>query len=347
MIVDKKIIGELERCYSVAVLQYNNTGHLLVAAEKVNKCMLFDLDGNYEETVWDGPGGTMSMVQIPGSNGQFLATHRFYSPNDSEEASIVIVTPRAKNDWEVRTLVKLPFVHRFDIINRNGINYLIACTIKSGHKYKDDWSNPGKVYTAVLPDNFDNFDDENQLPLEVIKDGMPKNHGYTRHMKNRLQSAVISCENGVYLFTPPDNVNGKWTIEELISTPASDALLLDFNEDGVEELLVFSPFHGNNLAIYNKINGRYEMSYIPPEKTEFLHAIYESTVCGKPAAIVGYRGGDRSLWAITHEEAKGYGIQVLDTNTGPANVLCYKHNGKEVILATNREINEIAMYTIQ
>ena len=138
MKVNKIKTHELEKCYSICPLTYNGTEHMLVAAEKVNKCLLFDLDGNLEETVWDEPGGVMTMVQIPGSNGEFLATHKFYSPNDSKEAKIILASPKGKNDWVVKTIVDLPFVHRFDILTRGGVNYIIACALKSGHEFKDD-----------------------------------------------------------------------------------------------------------------------------------------------------------------------------------------------------------------
>ena len=225
MQVEKKVLANLTKCYSIAPLTYQGRFHFLVAAEKTDRCILFDETGKEVDTVWEGPGGVMTMVQVPGSDGQFLATHKFYSPNDSKEAKLVTVTP-ADGVWEVKTLAELPFVHRFDILVRNGVKYLIACTLKSGHAYKDDWSCPGKVYCAVLPDDLSTFDEAHPLPLTVLKEGLTKNHGYARTEDGGMDTAVISCENGIFQFLPPEQRNGEWEIRELLDVPASDAVLL-------------------------------------------------------------------------------------------------------------------------
>ncbi len=348
MKVEKKIISNLTKCYSVAPLLYEGKRHFLVAAEKVDRCLLFDLDGNQEDVIWTEPGGVMSMVQVPGSNGQFLATHKFYSPNDSKEAKIVIVTPISKGNWEVRTLVDLPHVHRFDIVNRNGINYLIACTLKSGHEYKDDWSMPGKVYAAILPDDLSGFNENNQLKLDVIKEHMLKNHGYYRVREDGVDTSIVSSNNGVFQFVPPERSGGEWKVCQLLDTPASDAVLVDMDQDGRKELIVLSPFHGDKISIYKQSDGAFHKIYEYPKSAEFTHAIYGGILCGKPAVVIGHRQAERNLMVFTYDEqSMEYQVQVIDEDCGPANVHHFCSEGKDVIVSTNREIDEVAMYTLQ
>lgn len=340
----KTVMAELEKCYSIAPLYYKGKQHILVAAEKQDRCILFDAQGNEKATVWEGPGGVMTMVQVPETDGQFLATHKFYSPNDSKEAKIIIATPDGNGTWEIRTLADLPFVHRFDILNSGGEHYLIACTLKSGHTYKDDWSSPGKVYAAKLPVDLSGLDDAHQLQMEVIRDGLLKNHGYYRVTEDGEESALVCSENGVFRFYPPNEQRDNWEIEQLLDLPASDATLVDLDGDGKMELVVLSPFHGEDVFIYKKMAAGYERVYQYPEKAEFLHAIWSGKLGGKTVVVLGHRKGARRLFALMWEDGH-YTFKTLDDDCGPANAYGYTYEGEDILVTTNREINQIARYT--
>ncbi|MFI3176492.1 MAG: hypothetical protein R3Y67_03245 [Eubacteriales bacterium] len=348
MKVKKEVIAQLEKCYSIAPLHYNGIEHLLVAAEKTDKCILFDYDGKYVDTVWEEPGGAMSMVQVPDSNGQFLSTHQFYSPNDSKNAKIVIVTPIRMGEWEVRTLVDLPHVHRFDILRSEATNYLIACTLKSGHEYKDDWTSHGKVYVAQLPNDLSEFHEDNQLALTVIQENLLKNHGYYQVLEGNQETSVISSETGVHQVVPPTTLDGKWMIKELIKEPTSDAVLMDLDGDGQKELITIAPFHGSRIVIYKNKDGTFVKEYEYEQELEFLHAIYAVRFGSRNAVVIGHREGKRNLMVFTYnKEQNQYEAEIIDSGCGPANVFCYCHKGQDKMIATNREINEVAMYTIE
>lgn len=348
MICTKKIIGNLNKCYSLLKLDYNGTEHLVVASEKEDKCFMFDLDGNYEETLWEKPGGVMDMEQVPGTNGQFLAINKFYSPDNSESAKIVTVTPKGKNNWEIKTLVNLPFVHRIGILKCGDVNYFIAATIKSAHAFDNDWTCPGRVWVAELPKNLSVYDEDNQLEMKALLSGLFHNHGFRKIKDNEEEYVLIGADNGVIKLAPPKSKGGEWTIQTLVSDPASDMIPVDFDNDGVNEILTFSPFHGDTLSIYKKINGEYTKVYTHSKPLEFLHAIWGGNLLGEPTVIAGYRGGDKELLMIkcTDKSRLKFDIEVLDHDIGPANILHFVNNGVDCFLSSNREIDEIAVYEI-
>ena len=340
MKVEKKRIGSLSKCYALAKLRYHDTNCFLVAAEKRNPCYLYAWDGTFLETVWEGPGGVMTMEQVPGSDGEFLATQAFYSPNDSAEARIVLASPQA-DGWSVRTLCQVPFVHRFGILTRNSVRYLIVCCLKSGHAYRDDWRFPGATYGAVLPEDLSTITPDSPLQLELLLDGMLKNHGFSKYTENGEETAIVACDTGVFQFLPPETPKGKWEIRQLLNEPSSDAVLADFDGDGVPELGSITPFHGDTLRIYKRgEDGRYRPIWQYPEQLEFLHATWIDRLFGKPTWFVGNRKGERLSMAISWNE--GYQVEIFDRGAGAANAMALE-DGRLVM--ANRETDEVALYT--
>ncbi len=353
MKVTKKVISDLNKCYSIAPITVEGKPCFLVAAEKKDPCYLFSEDGEKLETVWTEPGGVMTMVQVPGVDGQFLATHKFYSPNDSLEAKIVIVTRRGKDDWEVRTLCNAPFVHRFGILKRGGTNYLIVCCLKTGHEYKNDWRFPGACFGAELPKDLSSYNEDNTLPLTLIMEGMLKNHGYSMTKHGGHDAALVGCEEGSFLFDPPAVKGGDWEVTQILDIPTSDSVLCDFDGDGKPELGVISPFHGNSLTIYHlDEHGNYVPQWkygVPEKETEMLHATWADTILGKPSWIVGWRKGTKNTIIITWDaEAGDYKTEFIDQNTGCANAMHFVNSkGQDVVIGTNREIDEAALYILE
>ena len=344
---EKKVLGELTKCYSLAHVVDEGKDYLVCAAEKTDPCYMFDYEGNLVKKLWDGPGGVMTLEQFPSDEFILLATWKFYGPNDSKEAKIVYYT-KDGDELKCNVLCDLPFVHRFGLVNRNGVNYIVACTLKSAHAFKNDWTCPGRIWVGELPNDIHQFNEENQLELTPLVSGLFRNHGFCKGKDDGYDFAVVGSDQGVMKVIPPQEKGGEWSVETLLKINTSDMLYEDFDGDGERELLVMSPFHGDTLEIYHLNNGKYEKVYEHPEKLPFLHAIYPCEINGKKYGIIGNREGDRVLFAIYYDEnKKDYAIDLLDEGAGPANAMFYKDGEKNMVMAANRETNEIAIYELK
>jgi hypothetical protein len=341
---EKQVIANIEKCYSVCPMEIDHTPGFLIATEKAGGCFFFNLSGEKVATIWDDPGGVMSLVPVPQTEDVFLSTQEFYSPNDSANARIVLASPY-QDRWQVKKVVDLPFVHRFDILSTPHQDYLIACTLKSDHHFKEDWTHPGKVLVCPLAPGFAGGDDEPQF--EVLIDNLTKNHGYYRSSENGFPFALVSSENGIFKVIPPINPGKDWLVEKILDQATSDATLLDLTGDGIPELVTLSPFHGDDLNIYHLVDGKYQLEYAWPEKLEFLHAIWSGSIAGQPVVVLGHRQGKRDLFLLRYDhDQKTYIRQTIDEDCGPANATYIDRDELKAIIATNRETNEVAMYRL-
>ena len=339
MNISKKVIAELPVCYCVAPLFYKGEPHFLVASEQDHPCLLFDRNGDQVAQIWEKPGGTMSMVQIPGSDGAFLAIRGFYSPDRGKEAAIYLVWEE-DGIWKNKVVAELPCLHRIDILTRDGASWVIACCLKSGYEYDGDWRFPGKTWVCRLPDHLSE-EDEKLPPFIPLLDNMLENHGYSRDTQDGVMSGIVSCQSGTYRFTPPQE-GGEWTVEKICEDPASDAVLIDLDGCGQKELVTIRPFHGDTVAVYKLQDGQYRKVWEYEKRVPLAHAITAGMICGQPTAVIGHRNADRDLFFITYED--GYKVTIADHDIGPTNAMIFRNGKENVLIAANREINEVAYY---
>lgn len=338
----KKIIEELDHCYAVEVMQTEGKPYAFFAAENRGGCFAIDCETLTDrKQVWTEPGGTMSIVEIPGKNGEFLAVQKFFRLFDWEEACLVWAKPTA-DGYEVKELFTLPYLHRFDLLQRDGKVWLIACTLAAHKATRDDWSCPGSVYVAELPSDWDG-----EIKLKELRGDFYQNHGYTRLRRDGYEEGLVTCQQGVYIFTPPAAGSDEWEIKQIMTQATSDAALIDLDGDGEEEIATIEQFHGCYFRIYKKQNGAWQQIFEHPEVTEFYHVVKSGTLCGKPAFIGGCRRGKQQLFVITWDKEAGKPVvHTVDEGVGPSNALIYNGAKGDCIFAADREAAKAAVYFV-
>ena len=342
MKIEKKHLDEMFRCYCASSITMNNETHLLLASEeKGGPC--YDYSGkNFtkREEVWNNAGGCMSIIPIPGKEGEFLAVQEFYLKVSPSLAKIVWGKYDAKEGWIIKDLCHLPYIHRFDIYAKNGVNYFIGATIANTKKDKEDWSDPGKIYTAILPEDLNEG-----LKLEVLADGMAKNHGYFRYTKNNEICGYFTSDAGIKKITPPLTKDGKWQIEQILDGCISEVAVIDIDGDGEEELMTIEPFHGNTIKIYKKIAGKYEDVYTYANEIDFAHTLVGAELLGVPTFLAGIRRVNAEMFYVQYINNE-FVTNIIEEGCGPANLAVVNELNRDLIIAANHTKNEAAVYYV-
>ncbi len=336
---EKKHLCTLPSCYAVSSINVDGRLKYVLATDDTGPCYSIDAETFVIETVWDGPGGTMSIIPIPGTNGEFLAT-QYFLPGFSALDSRIVRVCRKDGIWEIKPWITMPYVHRFDILNRNGIYYLLCCILTATDKPQADWNFPGKLLAAELSGDF-------AAPgtFTLIAEGMTRNHGYCRVQRDGYTEALTACDEGVFKVIPPERKGGAWSIKKVLETRASDVAVCDIDGDGIEEIATIEPFHGSDFVIYHKTPEGYAEIYRYPDKMDFVHVIWGGRLGGEPVFLGGCRAVNKEFFVLRHKEG-GIHAEIIETGYGPSNVAVLPGKDREYILAANRESGEGALFTV-
>lgn len=341
-IVEKQLIDEIFKCYSVNAVEIQGETHLIYAAEGDGSCQIYSGENfKNKKVLWEGGGGTMSLVAVPDYEGYFFASKGFYSMVESETSAVYLLRYNGGEFTEVK-IFDIPYLHRFDVIDGEDCRYFIGCTLHSGKEDKEDWTNPGKILVAKLPKN---LDEEIDVELSVLREGLTKNHGFNRGIWKGQDVALVASEEGVVAVMPPVKKE-EWEIETIFDHPVSDVAAIDIDGDGELEFALLSPFHGEQMNIMKKKGDSYESVYTYPIVMDFYHAIFAGEVKGKPTFVLGARKDEQQLYLVQYDQEEGFKTILLDEQVGPSNVRIVRINDRDYIMSANRQIGEAALYLI-
>lgn len=336
--VETILQDQLDSCYAVARLSLDAHDYLLIASETENACYAYDLNHDFERTtVWDTVGGTMSIIQIPGTL-DFLATQRFYPGFNAKHCQIVHGHFNG-HGWDIEKMMNFPYLHRFDLIESvSGQIFFVGCTIANSKSFVEDWSDKGKIFTAIFNTESYCLEDLKPMPLKLLK-----NHGYYE-VKDEGYSLITSVE-GIFKLTYPDVAPSKdWELELLFNEETSDVTQIDIDGDGQKENLIIQGFHGDRLRLFN--HDFSEELYHYPEATPFGHAIWSGELLGKTYYVFGWRSDKANLIALSVENGEVV-EQMIDPNSASSNCLAFEKDGRAYVFSANNGKNEIKLYQLK
>ena len=342
MNIQKRFLTTMNRCYSANHIVVDGQTRILVATEGEGACLAWTgPDYAQSHEVWAGPGGTMSIVPIPGTNGEFLAVQKFFKMFQWEEAKVVHVKPLPDGRYAVTDILHLPYIHRFDLLPVGDRLYFIGGTLATTKQAKEDWSDPGKLWVGE-------YTGPGPLQVTALKSGMTQHHGYSRLEHAGRVSSLVTCREGAFEVTPPQQAGAEWQVQPLMDWPISDIAAIDIDGDGELEYATIEDFHGPHFRVYKRVAGQWQKLYEHPEVSEFYHVVTATTLAGQAVFVGGCRRGKQQLFYVQAVQASPLVLQaqVVEEGVGPSNVHVMHEQGRDIIVSANREKAEAALYIV-
>lgn len=338
MEIQKKRIAHLDKVYAVAAVQIDGKDYCMAASEnRGGTCLLIDIETGKCFTVWDGPGGVMSLEQVKGEQA-VLSIEAFYPVFDSKE-SVICRTELAFEDGKLKAekkkLCNLPYVHRIGLVYEGGKPFLVASTLCAYKAYTEDWSQPGSIFAGE-------YKKDRPLELTCLYEGLTKNHGmYIDETKSSPEIYAGAAEGILHI-----RKEGDWKVQLWDAGETSDICLADVDRDGTDEIAVIQGFHGEHIRLLKRQDGNF--CCIGELPVRFGHVLWAGEIFGSLYLIGGSRGGDKelSLYRVERGEKPGFELVYHDVGTGAAQIAVLRGKVKVKILAASHGEDAVDMYTL-
>lgn len=338
MEIQKKRIAHLDKVYAVAAVQIGGRDYCMAASEnRDGTCLLIDIETEQCVTVWDGPGGVMSLVPVRGEQA-VLSIEGFYPVFDSKE-SVICRTELAFEDGKLKAekkkLCNLPYVHRIGLVYEGGKPFLVASTLCAYKAYTEDWSQPGSIFAGE-------YKKDRPLELTCLYEGLTKNHGmYIDETKSSPEIYAGAAEGILHI-----RKEGGWNVQLWDAGETSDICLADVDRDGTEEIAVIQGFHGRHIRLLKQqADGFCCIGELP---LRFGHVLWAGEIFGSLYLIGGSRGGDKALsvYRVERGEKPKLHLVYRDVGTGAAQIAVLRRKDKVRILAASHGEDAVDMYTL-
>lgn len=349
MKIAKRTVANLERVYSIAAApgpKVDGWPPFLAGSEGDGPLLYFE-PPQYEPIVTaNEPGGFISLWAFERDTGKYVVASTDFKPGFKAENCRIIVYPldgpARGAAFEVGTL---PYTHRAAVSTVGGRQCFLGSTLCAAKAFKYDWTQPGGVHLAVIPDEIDS-----QWEFKQIVTGLNKNHGmdFARLDKADRGGFLLSAMEGLFFMEIPESPDGRWEVETIAEGEHSDAFAYDWDAAGRPQIFAISPFHGNTVTIYRPGRDRWSGTVITDD-VSMGHVLWAGDLLGRPGLLVGGRDGKKELrlYRKTAPNGKDFSCELIDEGIGPTQIAVVDRGKDSVgLIVAAHAVNEVRTYTL-
>ena len=239
--------------------------------------------------------------------------------------------------------MKLPYLHRLAAATGGVHPVLLASTLCATKTDVDDWSQPGGIYRI---NTFDSGPDSWQkIP---VMEGLHRNHGFSLTKLDGSRIALASGIEGLFSIALPGRKRAAWSCEQILAHDVSDAVLLDWNNDGREELVTIEPFHGSSFVFYERNQGE---AWRAVHEIPCLlgHSLWAGEALGRKTIILGERQGAGRVQLVfpNGNNPRSWETVEVARDTGGTNVAVLRATDRALeFVSANNDPNQVVLYRV-